>query len=49
MLPPSLSSVAWGNQGADDGRDDYKGMNPATGARVGASLASVKSEAYRNN
>ena len=49
VLPPSLSSVAWGHQGADDGMDDYKGMNPATSARVGASLESVKSEAYRNN
>lgn len=49
VLPPSLSSVAWGNQGAIDGMEDYKGMNPATGVKVGASLESIKAEAYRNN
>lgn len=49
VLPPSLSSVAWGNQGADDGMEDFKGMNPATGAKVGASLETVRNEAYRNN
>lgn len=49
VLPPSLSSVAWGNQGAIDGMDDYKALNPATGMHVGASLESVKAEAYRNN
>ena len=36
VLPPSLASVAWGNQGADDGMKDYQGLNPATGVQVGA-------------
>lgn len=49
VLPPSVASVAWGNQGAEDGMKDYKGLNPAAGVQVGASLDSIKQEAYRNN
>ena len=49
VLPPSLASVAWGNQGAEDGMKDYKGLNAATGVKVGASVESVKNEVYRNN
>src|SRR5215471_2422585 len=49
VLPPSLSSVAWSNQGAEDGMKDYKGLNPATGVKVGSSLEVIKEEAYRNN
>jgi hypothetical protein len=49
VLPPSLSSVAWGNQGADDGMVDYKGLNPAADVHIGASLKVIKDEAYRNN
>jgi hypothetical protein len=49
VLPPSLDSVAWGNQGAADGLDDYRGANPAAGIRVGKSLEALKGEAYRNN
>lgn len=49
VLAPSVSSVAWGNQGAVDGMGDYKGMNPAAGMKVGASVEAVKQEAYRNN
>lgn len=49
VLPPTLASVAWGNQGSIDGMADYKGMNPATGVKVGASLEVIKAEVYRDN
>jgi hypothetical protein len=29
--------------------DDYKGLNPAVGVKVGSSLKDVQSEAYRVN
>lgn len=47
VLPPSLASVAWGNQGAQDGMKDYKGLNPGAGVQIGTSVKSVKQEAYR--
>jgi hypothetical protein len=41
VLPPSMSSVAWGNQGVIDGRKDYRGEHP--GAYIGSVGDGVKS------
>jgi hypothetical protein len=42
VLPPSISSVNWGMQGASDGLRDYKALHGGQLGRIGSALAANK-------